>query len=390
MINKLKKVKIKDILGIFIFIIVLIPSLVYKTYLKITKKEVWLICELKDMCRDNGYHFFKYMSEEHPEIKTFYAINKKCPDYNKIIKYDSKIIQWESLKHYFYYMSATKNISTHKEGNPNQALFTVLHLYLNLYNNRVFLQHGITKDNVPMFYYKNTKFKKFICGAKREFEYIKDVFGYPNENVVYTGFARFDNLHKGKIDKKQILIIPTWRRWFELENDEDKFLNSEYYKRWYSVLNNTKLINYIEENNFKIKFYPHYQMKKYINSFKSLSPNIEIVIHSNVQDLLIESALMVTDYSSVYMDFAYMKKPVIYYQFDYVQYRKSHLKEGYFDYDKDGFGEIVYNEEKVIDDIIAYCNKECRTLPKYEKRMNEFFELNDDKNCERIYLELIK
>ena len=205
-------------------------------------------------------------------------------------------------------MSATKNISTHKEGNPNQALFTVLHLYLNLYNNRVFLQHGITKDNVPMFYYKNTKFKKFICGAKREFEYIKDVFGYPNENVVYTGFARFDNLHKGKIDKKQILIIPTWRRWFELENDEDKFLNSEYYKRWYSVLNNTKLINYIEENNFKIKFYPHYQMKKYINSFKSLSPNIEIVIHSNVQDLLIESALMVTDYSSVYMDFAYMKK----------------------------------------------------------------------------------
>ena len=243
MINKLKKVKIKDILGIFIFIIVLIPSLVYKTYLKITKKEVWLICELKDMCRDNGYHFFKYMSEEHPEIKTFYAINKKCPDYNKIIKYDSKIIQWESLKHYFYYMSATKNISTHKEGNPNQALFTVLHLYLNLYNNRVFLQHGITKDNVPMFYYKNTKFKKFICGAKREFEYIKDVFGYPNENVVYTGFARFDNLHKGKIDKKQILIIPTWRRWFELENDEDKFLNSEYYKRWYSVLNNTKLIN---------------------------------------------------------------------------------------------------------------------------------------------------
>lgn len=102
MINKLKKVKIKDILGIFIFIIVLIPSLVYKTYLKITKKEVWLICELKDMCRDNGYHFFKYMSEEHPEIKTFYAINKKCPDYNKIIKYDSKIIQWESLKHYFY------------------------------------------------------------------------------------------------------------------------------------------------------------------------------------------------------------------------------------------------------------------------------------------------
>ena len=175
MINKLKKVKIKDILGIFIFIIVLIPSLVYKTYLKITKKEVWLICELKDMCRDNGYHFFKYMSEEHPEIKTFYAINKKCPDYNKIIKYDSKIIQWESLKHYFYYMSATKNISTHKEGNPNQALFTVLHLYLNLYNNRVFLQHGITKDNVPMFYYKNTKFKKFICGAKREFEYIKDV-----------------------------------------------------------------------------------------------------------------------------------------------------------------------------------------------------------------------
>ena len=60
-IDSIKYLKIKDFLAIFIFIILLIPAMIFKLMNKLKKKEIWLVCEHKDTARDNGYHFFKYM-----------------------------------------------------------------------------------------------------------------------------------------------------------------------------------------------------------------------------------------------------------------------------------------------------------------------------------------
>ena len=178
MLEKLRKIKIKELLSCFLFLPALFFGLILKLVRMLQRKPIWLICEIENIARDNGYHFFIYMRENHPEIDVYYAINPKSSDYQKLIKYQKYVIKFGSFKHYVYYIAAKWNISSHKEGNPNHLLFTVLHLYLKLFNNRVFLQHGITKDNVKMFYYKNTYFKKFICGAKPEYNYISKVFGY--------------------------------------------------------------------------------------------------------------------------------------------------------------------------------------------------------------------
>lgn len=384
MLQRIKKVKIKDLLGFFILIFAFPFALVVK--IKNRKNPIWLVSELKNTCRDNGYHFFKYVRSNHPNIKCYYAINKKSMDYNKIAEYKN-IIQFGSFRHWVYYLASEYNISTHKEGNPNHTVFTVVHLYLHLLNNRVFLQHGITKDNVPMFYYKNTYFKYFICGAKREYQYIKEVFGYPDENVIYTGFARFDNLHNEKVNRKKILLIPTWRRWFELTTSESDFIESEYFQRWNEFINDKELVEFLERENFELIFYPHYQMKKFIKCFDVNSKSIKIIVNDNVdiQQLLNECNLMITDYSSVYMDFAYMRKPVIYYHFDYNRYRNSHLLEGYFDYETDGFGKICNSKKEVVTQIITYCKNEFEIEKEYVTRMNDFFEYSDTKNCERIY-----
>lgn len=387
--NKLKKIKAKDLFGFFILLLALIPSIFVR--IKNRKNHIWLVCELENTARDNGYHFFKYVRTNYPQINCYYAINKNCKDYQKI-KNLGNVIQFGSFKHWVYYLSSRYNISSHKEGNPNHLVFTLVHLYMHLLNNRVFLQHGITKDDAPMFYYKNTYFKYFICGAKREYEYINKNFGYPKENVVYTGLARFDNLHSNEINKKKILLIPTWRRWFELSNNDEIFTNSEYFIKWNNFLNNETLINYLEKNSVELVFYPHFAMKKFIKNFNVNSKNITIVKEDNVdiQDLLKECSLMITDYSSVYMDFAYMKKPVIYYQFDYEEYRKSHFSKGYFDYKNDGFGEIINDEDDCVKKIMFYCNNGYEIEEKYLNRMRNFFELCDQKNCERIFEILYK
>ena len=82
--TKICKVTPKDIFGIFKFLLILIPALLYKVYLILTKKELWLICEMSEMARDNGYAFYKYMKKNHPEIYTYYAIDKKYRKYHRV------------------------------------------------------------------------------------------------------------------------------------------------------------------------------------------------------------------------------------------------------------------------------------------------------------------
>ena len=129
MLRKLKKVKLKDFFAIFMLIIALPISLVVR--LIHIKKPIWLVCELKNTAHDNGYHFFKYIRTNYPDMNCYYAIDKKCLDYSKISEFGN-VIQFGSLRHWVYYLASEYNISSHKEGNPNHAIFTVIHLYLKL------------------------------------------------------------------------------------------------------------------------------------------------------------------------------------------------------------------------------------------------------------------
>lgn len=389
--NRLKYFNLSDIFAPFIFFILLFPSLILKFILKMKNKQIWLICEDGITARDNGYHFFKYIMDKNLENDCYYVIKKKSSDYSKLIDYKDKVIEFRSLKHWLYYMSASKNISIHKHGNPCQSFFYIIHVVLKLYNNRIFLQHGVTKDDIPFIHYKNARFRLFICAAEREYNFVRQTFGYPDGYVVNTGFARFDNLHDNNINPKQILLMPTWRNWFggnsKFDKNPELFIDTPFYKNWNSLLNDNELIKYIENNNIKIYFYPHQHMQKFLKYFKSKSESIKIIDNSNIdiQILLKESKLLITDYSSVFMDFGYMNKPVIYFQFDRVEFRKNHLSKGYFDYDKDGFGPVLVKKDDIINEIKNVMENEVTKEDIYYIRRKDFFSVRDKKNCERIY-----
>jgi len=386
-LDSLKYIKLKDIIAPFIFLIVIIPSLIFKLINKIRKKQLWLVCENGETARDNGYHFYKYVRTKHQNDYCFYVIDKNKEDYKKVEKYGN-VIQFKSLKHWLYYLAADYNISNHKNGNPNQPLFYVIHVSLGLFNNRVFLQHGITVSDAEWLYYKNTKFKYFICGAKQEYEFIKEKFGYPEKNVIYTGFPRFDNLYNNKIKEKQVLIMPTWRNWLGRETnkltEKVEFKETEYYKNWNGLLNNKDFLQYIENERIKVLFYPHINMQKYLNEFEIKSNNIKLVnTGTDIQKVLKESALMITDYSSVFMDFAYMSKPIIFFQFDYDEFRKRQYAEGYYDYRINGFGKSTAS---IVETVKIFKKTYSNGIEKkYLNRMIDFFELKDQNNCKRIY-----
>ncbi len=144
--------------------------------------------------------------------------------------------------------------------------------------------------------------------------------------------------------------------------------------------------------NLQFIFFPHKAMQQFIGSFSTKSPNVIIADwHKyDVQTLLIKSALCITDYSSIAMDFAYMEKPLIYYQFDYEKFRNGHYHEGYFSYENDGFGHICKTEDEIVSLLDKYIQNGFLMEEEYLNRVHSFFTLHDNKNCERTYEEIKK
>lgn len=392
--SRLKFVKWKDIIQVFPASIGYIISL----FARISHNNVWLVCERGSDARDNGYWFFKYLCENHPEVEAVYAIDKNSVDYNKVAGL-GKVIEFGSFKHWIYYWLAKKNISSAKEGKPNAAICFVLEVYLGARKNRAYIRHGICKDDQKWVYYNVTKMNMFTCSAQREYAFVSERFGYPNGYVQLTGLCRFDNLVKKHETKRQILVMPTMREWLRVVSSDTlkyektmDFKSSEYYIAWDHFLSSNKLEKILEKNEIDLVFFPHASMQYLLNDFKNKNKHVILADAKkyDVQQLLMESMVLITDYSSIFFDFAYMKKPIIYYQFDYEKYRRGQYQEGYFSYNEDGFGEVVCNEEALLLGLEEIIRGDMQMPMKYRDRVDTFFAFHDDKNCERTYQAILR
>ena len=361
-------------------------------YKVLNRKKLWLIGERDETAEENGYYFYKYIKKNYPKEKSYYIIDYNCPQYKNVKKFGN-ILHYNSFKHKLLFFACRYYVTAHNHYCFPTSFFTKKKINLPPSAKNIFLDHGITYADVSEFYgKKNSKIDLFICGAKPEFDYVKQEFGYGTDEVVYTGFARFDGLHDIQV-KKQILLMPTWRRdLYDLQKlgkntMESRFKKSKYFKTFQSLINNRKLIGLLNEYNYELIFYPHFEIQKYLKYFSTDSDKVLVASKDfySVQDLLKESAMLVVDTSSVSFDFAYMFKPLIYYLFDKDDFIKNHLKPGYFNHADMGFGEVVELEDELITLIEEYLKEDCKIKYKYSAKVKDFFQLHDKKNCERIY-----
>ena len=99
-----------------------------------------------------------------------------------------------------------------------------------------------------------------------------------------------------------------------------------------------------------------------------------------------ENALLITDYSSVAYDFAFLQKPVIYTQSDRKAFFAGQMyDEGYWDYDSMGFGPVCKDYESTVNAIIAQVEAGCVLEDVYKKRIEAFYYAFDRNNCQRVF-----
>ncbi len=386
-LDKLQDVKLYDFFAVF----PMITALILKPFYKNRYEGAWLICEEPKEARDNGYHFFKYICQKQRAQICFYAIKRDSFDYKRV-KELGNVIEYGSIHHWLAYFLCEYNISSQKGGKPNAALCAFMELNGIFRPRNIFLQHGIIINNLRWLYAETSRFEKFIVSTIPEYNYVKKNFGYSENTISLTGMPRQDALHDMKVLTNRILIMPTWRYWFNLNSkkhkDTDKdFETSEYLNKWLELLDNSEMAEMIENYHLEVIFYPHRNMQNYLNAFDKVKTKITIASWKkyDIQELLKTSSMLITDYSSVFFDMVYMKKPIIFYQFDEKKYRKYQYSEGYFDYHDNPFGRTYEEYTDVMAELKKIIKRDFMPSQEFLEEHQKIFKYWDDKNSERIF-----
>ena len=362
----------------------------------IKRKEIWLICDKADRADDNGEAFFTYIRNIRPsQIRPYFLLSRNSTDWKRVSKI-GKVVSYMSAKHKLLYLISDYIISAYSHDEINNPFIGYHASYRDLLQKcqYIFLQHGIIKDDLSIGLNRGHKnIKGFITSTRRERDSIiqTKTYLYSPDTIWLTGLPRYDYLYHN--EERAIVIMPTWRRnLFGSYHSEDSrwelhdnFKESDYYKFYNSLLNDSRLIEACKRYNYNINFVPHPTFFPYVNQF-SVNSSVKLWgAEVRYRDMFAKNMLLITDYSSVAFDFAYLRKPVIYAHFD-----SNHYAEGYFDYERDGFGEVLYSLDSTIDTIIEYLETNCQLKGIYRDRIDSFFAFNDRNCCQRVFDKIIE
>lgn len=203
---------------------------------------------------------------------------------------------------------------------------------------------------------------------KRSFEYDGPVInvGYPANDIFYQDTSIKQKEIKEKLNlnpnKKIILYCPTFRDYDVDEENRKKISLFVDLENLYENLG--------EEYLFLMRL--HYSISKnLVLSDEMKDIIIDLSDYDDVADLYLISDILITDYSSVFFDFAHSKKPILFFVPDFEAY--SSFRGLYSEVKEILPGPEIYTNEELVD-----CIKNISSIEKeYEEIYNQFY----DKFC---------
>lgn len=357
----------------------------------IDEKPILLVSEYPEKAQDNGLAFFEYVLKHHSDdMVAYYIISEDSPDLEHLKLPEEKIVYYKSPKHFDLMTRATYIAHTHSSFYAVPLLSDYANLYA-LRMKKIFLQHGIMGvRDLSYLYGKRTLFTdRYVVSSDREKKLVLNM-GYEENEIVLSGLSRFDSLLTGNcVEKtlslrKKILIMPTWRINQERLLDE-QFKKTIFYQEFQRLITSETLKNLAQSENLTINFYLHHNFQRYHHLFESEFVNILREDDVTVQELLREHGILITDYSSVGLDFSLQNRKVLYYQFDRLD-ELQNAKE------LDGLlpGPIMTNYQSLFENISEAVMDNRLSEEYVQKRRANLYAFDDLNASERIYQAMIE
>lgn len=357
------------------------------------RKRYWIFSDKLDNPIDSAYSIAKALvgggDFAKERIVPFYLVDGRH-SLRVSFPRELKTLRHLSLRHRLIHLAAEVNVTSEKGYSP--CLPSAPYADITAWQLRVSSLHGLIHHDLSRIYGRDScNFNLMIAGVEREAEYERGtLWGYGRDDVVCTGLPRWDD--RESAPKKTICISFTWRSGLVERVDPVTGMRtfgallaeSDYRARVNALLNNPRLKNLADQYGYAIDLLPHPLMRSAISFFDI--PEYVHVISENTPyaDVYRDTALFVTDYSSVAMDMAYLGKPVIYYQFDHDDfYATQGYTESYFSWKDDGFGPVLTDETDVVAEIGKLVSNGCVREDEYGNRARLFFPIPDKNNGAR-------
>ena len=360
------------------------------------KKKVQLYFDKLYKAGDNGDYQFRYdfKHQKQDGTKCFYILHPDSRYYPSLKKeFGKHILEYNSFRCRYYALRASIVFSTASNVFQILGFDGQLNRFFrnNFHATTVCLYHGITMQKIAEVQNRlldNVKIQ--FVSSKYEAEQLeKGIYGYVPEQIRLTGMSRYDGLKFE--DRKIILIAPTWRPYLatKLENRKERkhsdiFSTSTYFRIYNQLINDTVLMNSAKENGYRIIYLLHTGMTAQIEDYDQ-NDYVEILragIDIEYEDILSQASLMVTDYSGIQYDFAYMRKPIVYY---HPVELPPPYQNGGMDYETMGFGPVIKEHGPLVQEICDSMERQCKLQKEYLERENDFFAFHDQNNCQRIH-----
>ena len=359
------------------------------------RRKLWLFSDRPDNAGDNGEVLFRYVGAHCPKgVLPVFGIGRNAGCVQRI-KGEGKVVFFENDAYAYAFLAADKVISSGASDITADPWGRWRKYLIDLYPAKYYyLQHGVACADLSGWLNRTNKnlHMIFTSSPEERRSFLSEEYGYAPEQVRLTGMTRFDELKNG--DRKQILVMPTWRRSIRGSYDPastvsiyyDGFRETDFFRFYNGLINDERLLDVMRRKGYRGLFCLHPIMKEQWRDFFGndvFTVNRGFVDYNRVFE---DSSLMVTDYSSVLFDFAYLRKSVVYAQFDKKEFFEEQIyDQGYFDYERDGFGPVCCDYESTVETLIRYVENDCADPPEYVRRVDAFFAFSDRRNCERVF-----
>lgn len=348
----------------------------FHRYLKQPVKENVILFEtfMAKNYSDSPKYIYEYIAQNHPEYECVWAINDGAK-----IPYGAKTVKRFSFQ-YVYYLAVSKYL-----------VFNVRPpLWYRKREEQVFLEtwHGTPLKRLVFDQEEVTsaspKYKQQFYRQRKDWDFLvsanpfstktfRSCFLYEGEMLEY-GYPRNDILYwpnkdeiaqqlKEKLgipkDKKTILYAPTWR--------DDQHYGSGQYK--FELALDLKLMKERLQDDYVVLLRTHHYISDHIDVSGLGDFVINLSSYDDISEIYLISDICITDYSSVFFDYANLKRPILFYTYDFDKY-KNQLRGFYIDMNTEVPGPLLYTSEQVVQAIedIDEITEE------YKERYDQFYD----------------
>ena len=362
---------------------------------KMTIRRNWVFIEsfFGKSYSDSPKYLYEYLQKTRGDkYRYIWVLNKKSPALAKSGKH--KRVKMNSLRYVYYASRCGYRIFNVRQPAWNTKRPGVV--FLETWHGTPLKKLGFDMDDITFAsqnhktqLYKHSREWNYLISANRfSTDVFERAFVYNREKILEYGYPRNDILYAENRDeiasevrkelgipegKRVILYAPTWR--------DNQFYDHGKYK-FTLALDLGRLQKEFGDDTV-VLLRTHY----YIADLLDLTEYEGFVYngsqYEDVSRLYLVSDVCITDYSSVFFDYANLKRPILFYAYDYDEYADE-MRGMYMDMDNELPGPILRTNDAVIDALRNIDAIEETYRTRYEEFYERFCSIDDGHASERV------